>query len=178
MLLAVVGYPELTQTDFDRIQFIRARYDIANYKLIKPHFTFVFPCSGINRDEFLSHIRRITDSVNRFTFSIQRAIVNGYKSGKEWYLFLVPDIGNDDIINLHDKLYTGIMANNLRLDIPYVPHITVGVFENEQACKEHAEKINKSGLAIRGQILALDIISLKDNQVATIRRIELISRKS
>ncbi len=175
MLLAAIGYPELAPSDFEWIQTIRAQYDIANYDLIRPHFTFVFPCSRINREEFLSHIEEISAPTNSVTFNIRRATISCDKSGEKWHLFLVPDEAYNDIIGLHDKLYTGILADKLRPDIPYIPHITVGVFDNEQACIKRADELNKSAFSIWGQISSIEVISFKDNQVETIGKVDLIS---
>ena len=44
------------------------------------------------------------------------------------YLFLQVKDGNKEIINLRDKLYSGIFAPYVQTDIPFVPHITLGYF--------------------------------------------------
>ena len=36
--------------------------------------------------------------------------------------------GNDKVIALHDKLYTGVLAPFLRKDLGYIPHIGLGLF--------------------------------------------------
>ena len=65
-------------------------------------------------------------------------------------LFLVPDEGYSDIVKLHDKLYSGILKNNLRFDIPYIPHIGIGGSTNPVECKSIADELNKSNFSING----------------------------
>ena len=39
--------------------------------------------------------------------------------------YLVPDIGNDQITELHKNLYANMLSDHLRQEIPYIPHITM-----------------------------------------------------
>ncbi len=43
-----------------------------------------------------------------------------------WHTFLVPDAGYSAIISWHGLLYSRILRQELRADIPFVPHIGVG----------------------------------------------------
>jgi 2'-5' RNA ligase len=40
--------------------------------------------------------------------------------------------GNDELIKIHDRLYTGILREYLVRDISYIPHITVGSLKNKE----------------------------------------------
>jgi hypothetical protein len=50
------------------------------------------------------------------------------------YVFLVPDEGSGALSLLHDRLYSGLLAS-LRIDLPYVPHITIGRCSERQKAK-------------------------------------------
>ncbi len=43
MALLVVAYPELSKSDYDRIQAFRQMHDPLYYDVVEPHFTIVFP---------------------------------------------------------------------------------------------------------------------------------------
>ncbi len=177
MLLAAIGYPELSQPDFEWIQTIRAQYDVDDYNLIKPHFTFVFPYSDIEKKNFLRHMDKCVGGIKSIRFIINRVIINADVSGRKWYLFLIPEDGYNEIVNLHDTLYTGLLSGKLRRDIPYIPHITTGVFNGEQECDKVSDKLNREKLSIKGQISAIDVVSLEKNKVETIVKFELISNR-
>ena len=55
-LFLCVAYPDIEQPAFDQIQAIRRSHD-PNFALIQPHFTIVFPVSGLNELELTNHIR-------------------------------------------------------------------------------------------------------------------------
>ncbi|MCP4567450.1 MAG: 2'-5' RNA ligase family protein, partial [FCB group bacterium] len=90
-----------------------------------------------------------------------------------WFLFLVPDEGFSQIIKLHDDLYTGIMSNHLRLDIPFTPHMTVGIFDDAKTCKEAADRINGVDFAVHGRISALDLVTDENVVIETRAKIKL-----
>lgn len=48
------------------------------------------------------------------------------KSGFGDCLFLEVKEGKDEVINLHNKLYSGILASYRQTDFPFSPHITLG----------------------------------------------------
>jgi 2'-5' RNA ligase len=175
MFLAVIGYPELSLADYYLIQAIRSRHDVDNYKFIKPHFTFVFPCQGITREKLLDHVEKCLDGVMSVSFKINKTQTNPDINGNEWYLFLVPDEGYDEIVNIHDTLYSGILSDKLRRDIPYTPHITVGVFGSKDECIKTSDNINQQNLAIRGEISKIDIIAIENNHVETIGTFKLLT---
>jgi 2'-5' RNA ligase len=52
--------------------------------------------------------------------------VRGITGHGEEYLFLNVVRGNDPLIDLHDRLYSGSLAAHLMPEIPYHPHVTVG----------------------------------------------------
>ncbi|MBM7692159.1 2'-5' RNA ligase [Peribacillus deserti] len=55
--------------------------------------------------------------------------VTGSENG---YLFLNVKKGNDEIIEMHDQLYRGILKSILFREVTYIPHMTVGRLKNKQ----------------------------------------------
>jgi hypothetical protein len=85
----------------------------------------------------------------------------------------VPDEGYSEIVKLHDKLYDGPLAPELRLDIPFIPHIGIGNAIDPFACKKLADELNRKAFEIDGRIETLDVTWYEENKVETLERIEL-----
>lgn len=85
-------------------------------------------------------------------------------------IFLVPDEGYIRIVKLHDKLYSGILKHELRIDIPFIPHVAVGGSNDPIECKLISDSINESDFSIEGIIDKLDIISYYYPRAETIKK--------
>lgn len=174
MSLLVLSYPEISQRDFDWIQKIRAEHDTLHYKIVDPHFTIVFAVDDINRREFIGHVKEQTQGFKKTSFVLKCAVVVKDSFSEYTYVFLVPDEGQSGIIKLHDKLYQGRLASKLRLDIPFIPHISIGNSLDPQDCKRLADQLNQQPFAIKGWIETLDVAKYEDNRVETIEQIKLV----
>ena len=80
------------------------------------------------------------------------------------HLYLLPDQGRAVIVQLHYRLYQGPLAPYLRADLPYLPHITMGMAPDEE--QEHAlcAGLNGGLREIRGRIAALTVGALRAQQ--------------
>lgn len=87
---------------------------------------------------------------------------------------MVPDEGNSEIVKLHDKLYTGILNDELRLDIPFIPHIGFGGSVNPNESKSIADELNKSNFNVYGNIDKLAVVSYNYPKVETLEEIKLL----
>ncbi len=172
MAFLAISYPELEPGDFEWIQSIRQQYD-PHITLLDPHVTLVFEVDGVDRDTFISHIHPIVSSTSEISFVMRCVSVVKSVNEETWFLLMVPDEGNSDIIQLHDYCYNGILQRHLRLDIPFIPHITVGIFDNGEDCKAAADKLNKDRFEIPGRIGVVDIVSYSDNRIESLERIGL-----
>jgi 2'-5' RNA ligase len=152
MAFLVVAYPILAPADDAWIQAIRAQYDVERYRVIAPHFTLVFPTTEIARSMFLEHITQQAAGVGPMAFVIRCAMMVRDPLSANTQTFLVPDEGYSALVKLHDRLYTGALAAALRLDIPFIPHITIGTAADPWTCKQLADLINRQGVCIRGRI--------------------------
>lgn len=123
--LLVVNYPTISADDFAWIQDIRQQQDELNFRAIDPHFTLVFPIIESDRVTLVRHIKRSIQCIQPFDFTLRCAILCNDDFSKYTHVFLVPDEGYSKIVKLHDRLYTGILADKLRLDLPFIPHIGI-----------------------------------------------------
>jgi 2'-5' RNA ligase len=172
MALLVVAYPQLTAADYAWIQAIRQQHD-AHYSLIAPHFTLVFPLNSVDQAACLAHITASTRQIGSISFSIRCAMIVKDAFGPLTHLFLVPDEGYSALVKLHDALYVDLLADHLRLDVAFIPHMTIGGHAEPRVCKASADQINHQNRCIQGSIDAVDLISHENATVTTIEPIAL-----
>jgi len=114
--------------DFSQINEIRSKYD-SNKPYIDPHIAVVFPVdSTIGESNLIDHIQTVTNNTVSFPISL-----SGLEKSWDHYLYLTVNKGVENIISLHDKLYTGILEKFWLKNVPYKPHITLGFFAERQA---------------------------------------------
>jgi 2'-5' RNA ligase len=102
--------------------FRRAHYPTAH--LVEPHLTVVFPIPAAIGDEvFREHVRARVSRTPAFEIRLKGI-------GKTWdhWLYLAVAEGREEVIALHDALYTGDLRPYLWTDQPYVPHVGLGHF--------------------------------------------------
>ena len=120
MIYALVHYPEINT---ERIDLLRMKYD-PQADLIAPHVTLIFPLpETIDEPALISHIEGVLLSWKSFPIRLAKL-----EKSFDDCLFLTPTEGADELTSLHDELYTGMLAAYKNSDIPYVPHVTLGVF--------------------------------------------------
>lgn len=124
MKRAIILFPKFDSKGV--LREIRKQYDpLADF--IEPHITVVFPFDGGSpADELKWHLSKTMRGFHRFEVRLQ-GFTGDFRDG---YLFLNIKKGNDSIIALHDKLYTGMLKNFLFRSVTYCPHLTVGRLPN------------------------------------------------
>lgn len=171
MSLLVVSYPELARRDADWIAAIRQRHNFLKYSVLAPHITLVFPLSGVGQDDLLEHVRLRLTGRPRIRFAFRSSLLMKDDSSDDYYVVLVPDEGFSGIVKLHDNLYTGILAPRLRLDLPFIPHMTVGFSSDVAACKSLVDALNAEAFVIEGELAYLDVVNRAEAR--TVARFEL-----
>lgn len=118
------------------IDEIRGKYDpLANH--VRPHITLMFPFkSNIESIELANHLKKVLSTIKPF-----RTVLKGITPSKQPfgnYLFLNIENGNDEIIETHRRIYTGILEPFMSPRLKaggYQPHMTVGKIECEDRFK-------------------------------------------
>ena len=129
MHYALTYYPKFDKKTEENIEAFRRRYDLF-VDSWKPHIPFIFPvpCSEVEETKLIEHIETVLKKWEPFPIRI-----GGFeKSWDHWLLLLLKE-GNEEAIDLHDGLYTGILSPYLRRDIEYIPHIGIGLFVRRDA---------------------------------------------
>ena len=174
MALLVLAYPELANSDYERIQEFRKHNDELYYRVVGPHFTLVFPLSvDWKAETFIAEIVKQIRGIQPIEFCIRCAALNKDAFSDTYYAFLVPDQGYSSILKLHDKLYREKLFPHRALHADFIPHIGIGNSKDPLRCIEMVENWNKTEFAIAGRISILDVANYENDTVHTIQRISL-----
>lgn len=168
----VIAYPQLAPEDFKKIQIYRERHDLL-FNVVDPHFTIVFPVQDLPPDDFTAEIKHHAKNIAAFEFAIRSATINKDAFNKLFHVFLVPDEGNSRVVRLHDRLYSGNLKAYHRLDLDYIPHITIGNCRDKHQCKRMVDEWNKDEFLIRGTIAALTVVKYDEGIVTKLTSIQL-----
>lgn len=172
MSIAIIAFPNMSDEHYQWIDTLRQKHPTLVYEAVKPHFTFVFPITdSIDSKKIIAHIDSVVEQTEVFQFAIRSAVPSPDAdwTSKRNYVFLVPDEGFSKIIKLHDALYTGILSKHLKFEIPYLPHITIGYYDDVQLVKHISKDINRQNIEISGMI---DMLTLMDNKSGKWNRVQ------
>jgi len=155
--LLTIGYPEISAESAAFIDAFRQRHDAKRRAAVEAHFTLVFGCTAIGLREYTDHVAQIARTCRPITFACKYAMLGADDEDDTAYVFLVPDQGYADISLLHDRLYTSALQPHLRLELPYVPHITIGALRSRTEAKALCDELNHHGLLVEGRLTALTV---------------------
>lgn len=123
---AIVIFPQFER--IERIAELRRAYDPLAFT-VPPHITLVFPFeSELALDALAAHVAAAVEGIAPFPVELR-----GITGDQDEYLFLNVKRGNDIIVALHDRFYTGPLAPFLSPRHTFVPHLTVGRLERPAA---------------------------------------------
>ncbi len=128
----------------------------------------VFGRSEVDERAYLEHVREVARLSRPTSFVCRYAMLGAENEAELGYVFLVPDEGYSGISRLHDALYRREMAAFLRLDIPYVPHITLGSSADRAAMKTCCDELNEAALSIHGSVEAFTVVALEDGSLVEV----------
>lgn len=173
MALLVLAYPDIDKKDFSWIQSVREKHDERYFDIVEPHFTIVFPVFDVDEKTLISHVASTAKKFKEFYFVIRCAQIVKDSFSEYTDVFLVPEEGYRIFVKLHDALYSGPIEKDLRLDIPFIPHIGIANNADAYKCKKLADELNGKNLEIVGAVSKLDIVSFENNTVTTLKKILL-----
>ncbi|MBN1412760.1 MAG: 2'-5' RNA ligase family protein [Spirochaetales bacterium] len=123
MLRSILLFPRFDQMEM--IQEIREKYDPL-YGKIDPHITVVFPFDSDTPNNGLK--KQIQDALpdkTRLNISTGRIAYT-----KDNFIILPVEDGAERIFGMHDALYARVFTQFLNKKLEYLPHITVGYFND------------------------------------------------
>ena len=165
---AVVAVPRIRSVhEWAEVLSARDRLDPLA-RNIPAHITLVFPFeSAISNSALETHLRELVAPSRRFSVVLQ-----GITAYANEYLFLNIKRGNDEVIRLHDVLYSGTLAMHTDRRHTYVPHVTVGRVRPEEVPEALAstEGVNS---AIEASIDAIAVYAVRDGVHPVLFQLEL-----
>lgn len=133
MLRTIMIFPQFKNIGI--IDEIRDRYDPLA-KLVRPHITLVFPFeSEMTNEELEEKLTSSLQNVAPFELTL-----HGFSKSADNYLFLDIEKGKEIIEAIHDELYSKHFKE-FYLDIPYIPHMTVGKLDSQQELIDAYESV-------------------------------------
>lgn len=173
MALGVLAYPRLEKKDYKTIQEFRKDNDELYYSIVEPHFAFLFPISNINKMQFIKEVSNKAKEFQPFDFEIRCATINKDSFIDYFHLLLVPDKGYSNIVKIHDKLYSGLFLEELRLDIDFIPHMGIANSRDKFKVKKWVDSWNREDFIIKGTIDMLTVVDFTKNILSDIKEIKL-----
>lgn len=171
--LYTLAYPSLNEVDMSFIERFRHEHDVRYRDVVAPHFTMVFGCSALGEFEYRQHVEAVAKADAALRFSCRYAMLGSDDQDKTAYVFLVPDEGYSGFSLLHDRLYTGVLSSHLRLDIPFIPHVTIGTLEDRRVAKQLCDNLNQRGIGIHGSVGALTVGALENGKIKNLASFQL-----
>jgi 2'-5' RNA ligase len=165
MRLAVVAYPRLDPETAAGIESFRTRHDPQAHR-IAAHFTLVFPVEA-DAPTLAAEIRCVAASSAPVDFTLACIDASLGIDGR-CYVVLEPAEGHARIETMHDRLYSGVLADRLRRDVEYVPHVTVAVGEDAEECGRLAGGLRAVWIPAPGRIVELVLLDLDDDPYRTV----------
>lgn len=147
--LAVVIVPPAG--DMDRVEDVRRRFD-SLADAVPAHVTLVFPFEHGTADAALvNHVEEAARGVVAFDLEL-RAVT----CSLDYFLFLLVDKGGDQVRDLHDRLYSGLLGPLLP-DRAFTPHVTLGRFASADECAAAMRAVKPMNLQVRTRAASLRI---------------------
>jgi len=120
MYFALGHFPNLNSPELDSF---RKEYD-PYYDKIEDHITVMHPVPDtVGKNRLVGHIQNIIESWEPFNVRIHGL----EKTFDHWLLLMIQD-GGEEIIQLRNELYSGWLSKYLRDDLPFSPHLGLGLF--------------------------------------------------
>ena len=152
--LQVAAKPVFAKSDADWLARTRQEYA---HSPGAPEFTLVFPGGDLATDDVLSHVGATCAMTPPIKFCLRSAVIVPELGASRFNVFLVPDEGFGAIVRLHDQLHVGPLADCLRPETPYIPHLTIASVGDFTAARRIKAKLNGFNLEIAGRIEALEV---------------------
>jgi len=90
-------------------------------QLLPPHLTLVFPFhSRLTLDQIAAHVQKVLRAWPCFP-----VVMHGAWFAQNEFIGIATQVGSDALIEMHDRLYRGPLAEFLRTEFDYTPHITL-----------------------------------------------------
>lgn len=151
----------------------RAVHDAGLAGVVAEHVTLVFPGSELPLSDYVNHVRSVARRHSPLRLACRCAVHSPDPQKPVFRQYLVPDEGLSALVRLHADLHGGLFAAQRRPDLEFLPHVTIGTFDDAAACLQACDQWNASGRAALGRIDALAVAELHEGRLVEHARIAL-----
>jgi 2'-5' RNA ligase len=162
--LYTICLPDMSEASREWVESLRHLHDRKSAEMLGAHFTLVFGCATVSSQDQIEHVRSVARHFDPIEFHCRRTLPISDEFHGSAHVFLVPEEGHSDIEKLHDHLYGGVLAPCLRQDIPFIPHITLGKFDDLDTAQRQCNEFNRQGLHIAGTLRTLLVGAVEDGR--------------
>jgi 2'-5' RNA ligase len=156
---AIVTFP--VTPGIERIEFLRRLFDPLA-RVIPAHVTLVFPFeSQLPAATLRAHVEQM--SIGTRPFDVE---LNDVTVVDDEYVFLDVGSGREQLIELHDRLYTGPLARHLSDRHVFRPHITLGRLREPEALATAVAEARECLPATTAVVRELTIVRLDGSAFA------------
>lgn len=170
MALLIVAPLDASRLDLGRIEAIRRRHD-PDHALIGAHVTLVFPFETPDAQTARDHLAAIAARQGAIALRLSAYLAVRDAGDRKSHAFLVPDQGRAEVEDLHDALYSGPLAGQLRADIPFIPHVTVAAREHHDEAEDLVRELGQ--VAITARLPRLELIAFDGAAVTVLEGFDL-----
>lgn len=167
----IVAPFEAAAMDLARIETLRKRHD-PNQAIIPAHVTLVFPFTPQDPEAVKAHFEAVAATQVRIRCRLAAYLAVRDHEDQTSHVFMVPDTGRAEVEALHDQLYDGPLTAALRLDIPFIPHVTVAAFDHHDEAEDLVRSLGRVGVA--GWLNRLDLLDYSDGRITPVARVDLL----
>lgn len=167
MSLAVVGRPRLKAADAAWITALRDRHGkgVASPG-IGAHVTLVFPTAVADATTATGHLAMVAGETPPLDLAFRCALPVFDPDSGETYVYLVPDEGFSTLVRLHDRLYSGPFAEALRLDLPFIPHVTLARIAEAKLARALSDDLNGQEPEIHARLETVELFRIEGKDPA------------
>jgi 2'-5' RNA ligase len=167
----ILGPVEAAPDDLAWIEDLRRDHD-PHCGLVTAHVTLVFGFASPSLAVAVAHAREVARRFAPIDYRLTSVRAVRDLAGEGSHVFLVPGPGAAELVALHDALYGGPLAEQLRADIPFIPHVTAGHFQSYEAAEALALEL--SGMVdVSARLGRLDIAEFYGGPVVLLETVSL-----
>lgn len=171
--LYTLAFPHWSEPDRAFVEQLRREHEPRFSDRVAAHFTLAFGCTGVPEADYRAHVRQVAQAAPPLAFCFRWAMLGADALDETAYAYLVPDEGFSALSRLHAALYRGPLAPFLRLDIPFVPHITVCSTPLPAEAKALCDALNRRGLQVAGEVRELSVCRLVEGRIERLEALPL-----
>lgn len=169
--LYVIAFPQMEASDEATLEALRASHDPVGHAMLRAHFTFVFGCDCVPAAVAQRAVQSVAAAVLPINFRASRTMLS--RHGDFHYVFLCPDSGASEMLDLHRRLHDGPLAGCLDPGQQFTPHLTVCKTADAERARKVLDQLNRCSYQVDGRLRDLSLGFVADGKFKVLARANL-----